>query len=331
MAAEAGITRYMSMGVVDEIIPQNATHVSVHPSVTKIPDGLFYEHPNIIELICHDGVIKIEYEAFKGCPRLKRVIMNSVEDVEDEAFDCCRALEYVECANLDFIGRFAFNGCTALSSINLPSANTVSICAFSECPGLVDAKFGRKLKGIFESIFYNCSSLQRITLPLRNDLIPKRVNNSFQMCGNLRHVDLIEEGALQETIDALLWEEWKNDMNAELTSIDQILPNAHAGYENNATSGNIDGEKANVLRIWMKNVLRKIIDYKSQHRRLLKEAESRLQLVLPCDIVMNNIVPFFTLPQHTFDGEEEVDKRDGGNESIDESYQITTSSVLTSI
>ena len=30
------------------------------------------------------------------------------------------------------------------------------------------------------------------------------------------HVDLVEGAVLQQTIDALLWEEWKNDMNSEL-------------------------------------------------------------------------------------------------------------------
>ena len=47
---------------------------------------------------------------------------------------------------------------------------------------------------------------------------------------------------MQATIDALLWEEWKNDMNAEVASIHQILPNAYAGNYNN------NGKKAIVLR-----------------------------------------------------------------------------------
>ena len=119
---------------------------------------------------------------------------------------------------------------------------------------------------------------------------------------------------MQATIDALLWEEWKNDMNAEVASIHQILPNAYAGNYNN------NGKKAIVLRRWVRNVLRKIIYYKSRHRRLLKEAESRLQLALPHDIVMNNIVPFLKLPQHTFDGEEEIYESCDGNDSIDGSY-----------
>ena len=96
MAAEADIIRYMITGEEGEVIPRNATHVSVHASVRIIPRRLFYHHSNIVELICHDGVIKIEVEAFINCPRLKRVIMKGVEEVEMFAFESCEALEYIE-------------------------------------------------------------------------------------------------------------------------------------------------------------------------------------------------------------------------------------------
>ena len=62
--------------------PHIATHVSIHESITVIPSELFLEHPNIIELICHFGVKKIERKAFRDCPRLKRLIMPGVEEIE---------------------------------------------------------------------------------------------------------------------------------------------------------------------------------------------------------------------------------------------------------
>ena len=187
MAAEANnIIRYMITGEEGEVIPQNATHVSVHPSVTEIPWRLFYRHSNIIELICHVGVIKIEEYAFYGCPRLKRVIMKGVEEVEQSAFDNCKALEYVECDKLEIIGRHALHRCESITNINLPSAKIVSDGVFWNCPSLVVAVFGRKLESIGEKTFYNCSSLQRITLPLKNGLIIH--DRAFQWCENLMHV-----------------------------------------------------------------------------------------------------------------------------------------------
>ena len=200
---------------------------------------------------------------------------------------------------LEIIGEYAFTKCLSLTGIKLPSAKTLRFRAFWKCPALVDAKFGNKLESIGEDVFYKCSSLQRITLPLKNGLID--YDDTFRFCKNLMHLDLVDEEALQLTIHSLLWEEWKNDMNAELLSIDQTLPNAPAG---DVTA---KGEKAFVIRRWIRNVLRKIIDYKSQHLCLLKEAGRMLQLVLPHDIVINSVAPFLTLPHHTFDGEEEVE------------------------
>ena len=317
MAAEADIIRYMITGEDGEVIPENATHVSVHPSVKVIPKRLFCWHPNIVELVCHDGVIKIEEEAFYGCPLLKRVILKGVEEVEWGAFSMCDALEYVECDKLEIIGEYAFDECRSITSINVPSAKIVRAGAFCACPALVGVDFGRKLESIGRGAFYNCRSLQRITFPLKNGLIIH--DNLFQGCNSLKRVDLIDREVLQQTIDALLWEEWKNDMNSELLSIDQILPNECAGSIH-------DGGKALVIRRWITNVLRKIIYYKVEHRRLLNEAVSRLQLALPHDIVMNNVVPFLTLPHHKFDGEEEINERDDCNESIDETYSSVVDS-----
>ena len=318
MAADGNIIRYMITGEEGEVIPRNATHVSVHPSVTEIPLWAFYRHSNIVELICHDGVIKIEEYAFCGCRRLKRVIMKDVEKVEEGAFGGCKALEYVECDKLEIIGEDAFSSCRSIANISLPSAKIVRRCAFCACPALVGVVFGCKLESIDETVFLACRSLNRITLPLKIGLIIHY--GAFHECENLKHVELVDGEVIQQTIDALLWEDWKNDMNSELLSIDQILPNTRAGDMYN------NGEKAVVIRQWISDVLRKMINYKSQHCRLLNEAAYRLQLVLPHDIVMNNVVPFLKLPHHKFDGEEEIDERDDGNESIDETYSSNVDS-----
>jgi len=45
----------------------------------------------------------------------------------------------------------------------------------------------------------------------------------FKGCRNLKHVYLIE-GELHESITALQLQEWRNDINDEIDSINQILP-----------------------------------------------------------------------------------------------------------
>ncbi len=77
--------RYIYRGEEGEIIPLHATHIFVHESVTVILRSAFEGHPNIVEVICHDAVEKIERYAFYKCPRLRRVVMRGVKIVEESS------------------------------------------------------------------------------------------------------------------------------------------------------------------------------------------------------------------------------------------------------
>jgi len=271
-----------------EAVPRNATRVRIHESLTVIPARAFYRNPNIKELECHDRVKTVEERAFNGCTSLRIVRMPGVEVVKRWAFDGCKALAIVECDKLEIIGYEAFALCKSLRSINLPSARIVEGGAFYNCTALTNVKFGKKLDSIDLCAFDGCTSLERITIPLIDGIITD--DNIFRECENLKHVDLVEGGGVRETIAALLLEEWKNDMNEEINSINEILPNTPAGDDFNV------GEKAQVMRMWIRAVLHKIIHYKAEHQRYLNEAASALQLALPQDIVIKNVRPFLELP-----------------------------------
>ena len=133
-------------------------------------------------------------------------------------------------------------------------------------------------------------------------------NDAFTGCDKLNYVELIE-GELHETVAALHLEEWRNDMNEEVDSINRILPNANAGYLDYDGAGlrevSYGSEKARAVRRWIRSVLRKIIHYQEVHQRIL-EAAATLKLLLPQDIVTNNVFRFIELPSHTFEVEEEV-------------------------
>ena len=79
-----------------EVIPDDATHVTVE-NITFVRARAFYQHPNIVEVICHEDVEKIEIDAFLECPSLRRVIMRGVKVAEKHVFYRCRALTDVEC------------------------------------------------------------------------------------------------------------------------------------------------------------------------------------------------------------------------------------------
>ena len=101
----------------------------------------------------------------------------------------------------------------------------VRVQAFDEC-GLTDVIFGNKLERIEGNVFVFCDCLERITIPLKDGMTIN--DNVFRGCEKLQYVDLVE-GSLHETMTALHFEEWRNDMYGEIDSINQILPNAPAG------------------------------------------------------------------------------------------------------
>eukprot|EP00984_Skeletonema_dohrnii_P025059 scaffold14195_cov155-Skeletonema_dohrnii-CCMP3373.AAC.6 len=285
---------YTYTGRDGDIVPRHVTHVRIDKSVKFIPNRAFFFHRNIREVECHNKVEIIEEEAFSHCESLRRVIMPGVKNIEDRAFYCCEALAIVECDKLEIIGVSAFSGCK-LRSINLPSAQIVKLFAFVCCEELADVKFGNELESIGLWAFEGCRSLRRIALTLKDGMITRDI--IFTGCENLEHVDLVK-GALHETVAALQLEGWRNDMNEEIDSINQILPHTPAGED----SYNNKGEKAIVIRTWIRSVLRKLIGYKAQHHRLLMEAATTLELaLLPKDIVIENVLPFLELPSYTFE------------------------------
>eukprot|EP00986_Skeletonema_menzelii_P015767 scaffold12636_cov88-Skeletonema_menzelii.AAC.2 len=316
MAAEGdnNIISFTYTGADGEVIDDEATHVIVTARVIRADAFL---HRNIVEVICNEDVEKIEEYAFYECPSLRRVIMRGVKNVEEDAFRWCEALEDVECDKLEIIGQGAFFGCKSLRSINLTSARIVMEEAFAGCEVLTDVEFGSKLERIEEVAFCNCKSLERITIPLKDGLITD--DDVFIGCINLKRVDLIE-GEWHETIAALQLEEWRNDMDVDIDSINLILPNADSGGRWDWDDDDGDpGEKGQTIRRWIRSVLRKIIDYQVEHRRLLEEdvATTLLELVLPNnDIVMNNVLPFLELPSHTF---ELVDDEDDSDDEMQSS------------
>eukprot|EP00984_Skeletonema_dohrnii_P013646 scaffold5664_cov94-Skeletonema_dohrnii-CCMP3373.AAC.2 len=291
---------FIYMGEPYPVVPPGATRVIVDASVNIIPADAFYKNRHIEEVKCHVDVKTVGRWAFYECPSLRKVIMPGVEVVMNSAFKSCKALSYVKCDKLEIIREGAFDGCESLGSINLPSAKVIESLAFWGCTALMNVKFGKELESIGRAAFAHCTSLERITIPLKDGIITYN-DCIFKGCKKLVHVDLVEGAVLRDTIDALQLDEWRNDMKDKLGAINQSLPNTPAGAGFGDTGG-----KARAVRMWISSVLHKIVDYKAQHRRLLNEAATILQHALPNDIVNENVLPFLELPSHTFEGEEDI-------------------------
>ena len=294
---ESQIIAYTFTGQ-DEYIPPDATHVSIHESVKFVPMLAFYKHPNLVELICHKGVKRIEEFAVARCPSLRRVVMLGVEVIERFAFINCEVLTHVECEKLERIGRNAFYSCISLIHMNLLSVRVVKTAAFFNCQSMTSVSFGSNLE-YFDGggTFCRCYSLERVTLPLKNGMIPFS-NSAFKACVKLKQVDLVEETIPRDTIAALLMEDWSNDLNETIGSIKRILSRTNPGDD----FFNI-GRKAIAIRGWIARIVRKIIHYEAEHQRLLNETSATLLHVLPADIVINGILPFLEFPPHSSDEE----------------------------
>ena len=197
----------------------------------------------------------------------------------------------------------------------MSSVEIVEEHAFHYCTALTNVKFGNKLRRIEQEAFAKCRSLVRITIPLKDGLITD--DGIFVWCDNLKRVHLVE-GALHETISALSLDEWRKDMNEQIDSIKQILPDAYAGsyYDDD------EGEKAREIRMWIRSVLRKIIHYQAEHQRFVNEAGSTLHHALPHDIMMNNVLPFLELPSYTFEVEDHEDEEDDSDDDDDDDDEM---------
>ena len=292
-------------------IPDDATHVVVvDEDIIAILRQTIVSHQNIVEFICHDKVRTIEEEAFMECQSLRRVVAPGVTEVDGGALSYCEAMQIFDGNSLIFVRERAFIGCTSLSSISLISVRIVEGKAFKSCKALTTVTFSNKLEklggedDLLEGfIFADCTSLEQITIPFRVDLIQS--NNIFQGCGNLKTVRLAN-GVLHETINALYLDDWKNDMNETVDWINFILPDVYAGIDEDD-----EGEKAWVIKRWMRLIQRKIIHYQAEHRRILDNVATTLQFAFPNnDIVMNNIIPFLELPSYIFERDEEAVHRD---------------------
>ena len=232
--------------------------------------------------------------------------MPGVKIVQRWAFGDCEALTDVECGKLEIIGGAVFRDCRSLRSINLPSARILDRSSFINCQALADVKFGKNLERIEQFTFSECISLKRIAIPLKNGLFT--CNNIFIGCENLNQVDLVDGAELHNTVAKLQLREWRKDMNREIQSIMTNIrtrPGRYYYTADHTLAGYDPGLKAQVIRAWVSSVLCKIVCYKSKHQRVLDGAATTLQLALPQEIVMNNVLPFVQLPPHTFDGDED--------------------------
>jgi hypothetical protein len=250
----------------DQEVPRDVKRAKIDESVDAVLARAFADCEQLIELEGHDKLKKIEADAFNNCRRLRRLMkMNGVIEIEREAFSNCHALSDLEFDKLEIVGLRAFCFCKSLRSMNMQSVRKIRGSAFHCCEALTDPVFGKDLEMIGRSSFIGCTALRRIAIPLKDGLIGVW-DGAFHWCENLSRVDIV--GGVHETISSLHMKSWRDTMKEEIDQINQTLLDTPPS------------EKPAAIQQWIESVIDRMEHYKSEHKVLVKEAMTLLELAL---------------------------------------------------
>ena len=244
-------------------VPDGVRRARIHKSVKIVRARAFCKRTQLISVEFHDGVEIIEGAAFFNCWRLSGAIkLLGVKIIKQKAFQYCCNLTGVEFGDkLETIEQEAFHGCISLKKIRIPSVRTIGKRVFANCLMLANVECGEGLRMIQRRAFYCCPKLERIALPLKAGMIEDDV---FFFCEDLTTIDLV--GGIHNTIASLHMESWRNEMTGEINRINQVLPTIE--------------EKTDLMQQWMRSTNERFDHYKAEHRKLLKEATTLLELAL---------------------------------------------------
>eukprot|EP00985_Skeletonema_marinoi_P006813 scaffold2992_cov103-Skeletonema_marinoi.AAC.3 len=240
MAEEEDGEVFVYMGG-DQVVPIDVRRVRIDKSVKIIPEDAFQGRRRLIDVEFHDGVTIIEDRAFHCCVSLRGVKLLGVKIIEYGAFaNLAGCLMWNLASSWKKLKRYAFDGCEELTDLELPDG----------------------LETIEQCAFHNCQDLKRIAIPL-DCMIGI---NIFYNCPKLTTVDVV--GGIHKTVASLHLESWRNEMKGEINRINQVLPDTFTL------------EKTAVTQQWIRSVIRLLDHYKVEHKAVLKEATTLLELAL---------------------------------------------------
>lgn len=189
--------------------------------ITMIANAAFANCEKLTSVTIPNTVKVIGNAAFAGCSALTSItIPDSVEEIGNAAFAGCSELTQITIPkSVKMIGKGVFAGCTALQSIVVDVANTVYIsaqsnaiidrntktliagCANTSIPNdveyigmnafeggsLANITFPANLKGIGQSAFRNCKSLQFVNIP---NMVQEIGYWAFAHCDSLTQITI---------------------------------------------------------------------------------------------------------------------------------------------
>lgn len=143
--------------------------VVLDPTLTTIPDYMFYNCTGLTSIEYGDEIISFGSCAFYGCTSLSEIrIPEKLQTIGYQCFsDCTSLTKFVAGSNVNSIGQEAFRGCSSLESIDLSNSclTILDMYAIYRCDALTELLLPDTLNAIHRTSIYDCDSLKFLDIP----------------------------------------------------------------------------------------------------------------------------------------------------------------------
>lgn len=163
---------------------------AVPVTTTVIGEQAFCGCKQLTEIKMHDGVTRIDNDAFRYCTNLSSVqIPSSIRSIGERAFFECRSLEKaIIPEGVTCIAENTFCMCEHLMYVSLPNTVvTIEDEAFAACWSLTSVMIPDSVQSIKNSAFNSCTALYMLIIPTSVTTIDP---SAFADCESLRIIKL---------------------------------------------------------------------------------------------------------------------------------------------
>ncbi|MBR5768267.1 MAG: leucine-rich repeat domain-containing protein [Clostridia bacterium] len=170
-------------------LPESAAGVPVR----KIGENAFKNNGKLEKVVFSKSIRVVDRFAFDGCSALKEAVLNEgLETIEDYAFRNTALRKCDLPGTVASLGKYCFYAADLREVVIPDSVSTVGKYCYYANGNLTSVTFGRRMTGIAENMFYNCSSLVVTEIP---ENIQKIESYAFRGCVSIGRLEVSDRTA----------------------------------------------------------------------------------------------------------------------------------------